>query len=509
MNTKQLDIKKQVAMKNKFRVILIFFLPLMASQESCKKFVDIPPPDGIIAENSVYNGDATATAVLTGLYTYMNFDPIQGIGSMSMFAGLSADEYTLITGANASHLAYYRNGLSQITGTNVSGGELYGPFYNYIFKCNAAIEGLNLSNSLTPLVKRQLIGEAKFMRAFFYFYLANMFGNVPLALTTDPQINTLLARSAKSKVYDQIIADLLDAEEKLSENYLDATLLGISNERTRPTKWAATALLARVYLYKGDYSNAEVKATTIISNNSKFILLSLNSVFLKNSKEAIWQIQPFSANFNTSEAQMLVVPASGPNNFANPIYLSKNLLNSFETGDQRAVFGNWIDTTIYKISSIPLVWDTVAYPFKYKLNTIDPTITTTTGTANMKEYFMVMRLSEQYLIRAEARAKLNNTGGAQSDLNAIRNRAGLPNTTAGDQPSLLIAILNERRHELFSEWGNRWLDLKRTNNIDGVMTIVTPQKSNGTTSWQSFQQLYPIPLTELQLAPNMVQNAGY
>jgi starch-binding outer membrane protein, SusD/RagB family len=85
----------------------------------------------------------------------------------------------------------------------------------------------------------------------------------------------------------------------------------------------------------------------------------------------------------------------------------------------------------------------------------------------------------------------------------------LPDTTASDQASLLTAILNERRHELFGEWGNRWFDLKRTKNIDAVMSVVTTQKSNGTTAWHSYQQLYPIPVSELQLAPNVNQNDGY
>ncbi len=445
----------------------------------------------------------------------MDLSPIQGLGSLSMLAGLSADEYNLAAGVNAaSYLGYYKNALSQIAGgANPSGGELYAPLYNFIFKCNAAIERLNASNSLTPLVKQQLLGEAKFMRAFFYFYLVNLFGDVPLSLTTDPQINTLLTRSPKANVYEQMIADLLDAEEMLSENYLNATLLSTTNERTRPTKWAAAALLARVYLYTGDYSKAEEQASLVINNTSLYGPISsiaLNSAFLKNSREAIWQIQPTSINFNTQEAKMLIVPASGINVNANFIFLDKNLLNSFEPGDQRAVFGNWIDTTIYKVSTTPLVWDTVAYPFKYKLSTLDPTINTSTLTTNMKEYFMVLRLGEQYLIRAEARTKLGNNSGVLTDLNEIRKRAGLPNYSgATDQPSLLTAILKERRHELFSEWGNRWLDLKRTENVDAVMSVVTLQKSKGATAWQSYQQLYPIPVTELDWAPNITQNDGY
>ncbi|WP_315815288.1 RagB/SusD family nutrient uptake outer membrane protein [Paraflavitalea speifideaquila] len=97
--------------------------------------------------------------------------------------------------------------------------------YNFVFKCNAAIEGLTRSTTLTPAVKQQLLGEAKFMQAFMYFYLVNEFGDVPLALTTDPQANTLLARSPQAKVYEQIITDLLEAEQQLSNDYLDVTLV--------------------------------------------------------------------------------------------------------------------------------------------------------------------------------------------------------------------------------------------------------------------------------------------
>jgi len=95
---------------------------------------------------------------------------------------------------------------------------------------------------------------------------------------------------------------------------------------------------------------------------------------------------------------------------------------------------------------------------------------------------------------------------AQADLNAIRTRAGLPNTIASTQPALLTAIQHERQVELFTEWGHRWLDLKRTGNIDAVMTIICSQKGS---SWSSYQQLYPLPLVDIQMDPNLVQNIGY
>lgn len=479
---------------------------------ACRKLAETPIPTDSIAENAVYSNDATAISVLTSIYSTMNSQPIQSggsQGSISTNAGLAADEFSITTPFATGFLKYYyQNDLGQlVSATLITGGEHWAPFYNFIFKANAAITGLSSSqgNSLTASVRDQLLGEAKFVRAFFYFYLVNEFGDVPLALTTDPQINTTLPRSSKDAVYQQIINDLLDAEEKLSSDYLDINLIK-TTERVRPTKWAAKAFLARVYLYTKDYAKAEQKSTEVISNTTQFDLIPiLNSVFLKNSREAIWQIQPVDQNLNTKEGQTMVIPATGPlgGSNGNPVSLSKRLLNSFEANDKRKLKGNWVDTVIYTVSSTGLK-DTLPYMSKYKV-AVATGVTTTGG---MSEYFMVLRLAEQYLIRAEARTKLNNISGAQADLNAIRTRAGLPNTSSGDETSLLAAILHERQVELFGEWGHRWFDLKRTGNIDAVMNIVTPLKANGA-PWRTYQQLFPMPLEVILGSPSVSQNPGY
>lgn len=483
---------------------------------SCRKLVESPLPTEYIAETSVYSTDATAIAVLNSLYTDMNgpFQPFQGVRSIGLLAGLSSDELTLYGGITAPPLySYYTNSLSQVA-VPASGAEHWSSLYNYIFKCNAAIEGLNKSTSLSQKVKQQLLGETKFMRSFFYFYLVNLFGDVPLVLTTDPKVNTLLTRNTKDQVYQQIIGDLKQAEELLSSDYLSGTLLSTTTERVRPTKWAATALLARVYLYAKEYDKAEERATVVINNTSLFGPIStvpLNAVFLKNSKEAIWQLQPTAQYFNTQEAQALIIPPQGPGS-NQPVYLSKQWLSNFEAGDQRKLYGNWIDTTIYTVTQSPLVRDTLAFCYKYKKNEQNLNIVSTPTVPAytlMNEYFMVLRLGEQYLIRAEARAHQGKITEAQQDLNVIRTRAVLPNTTASDQSSLITAILKERQVELFCEWGHRWLDLKRTNKVDEVMTISTPLKSNGATTWQSYQQLYPLPIFDLDWGPNLKQNSGY
>lgn len=511
-------MSKKIILKNIMRfsynrlVPIIISILFVFSQMSCKKLVEIPAPFNSIAENNVFTNDVSAISAVNGIYVRMcnaNSGPFTGNTSISLLTGLSADELTLYSGGvNTSREGYYRNALT-VTGTVVSGPEFWGQLYKFVFYCNGVIEGLSdfKATALTPAIKQQLLGEAKFMRAYYYFYLVNLFGDVPLALTTDAKINTLLARSSKTLVYEQIIRDLIDAKALLSSDYLNETLLSLSNERVRPTKWAAIALLARTYLYKGDYTNADIEASSVISNPN-FALSTLNNVFLKKSlgnNEAIWQVQPTQVGWNTLEALTYVITSAGTG-LLKPVYLSNHLMNSFEPDDQRAKPKNWIDT-------ITVLGTFYRFPYKYKTNIAsDPSINATTGSANMKEFLMMLRLGEQYLIRSEARAHLNNLAGAIADLDMIRQRAGLSliaNTNPGISPAVLLdKILHERQAELFTEFGHRWMDLKRTGKIDEVMSLVTPVKSSGA-SWQSYQQWYPIHLGELANAPNLTQTPGY
>ena len=119
---------------------------------------------------------------------------------------------------------------------------------------------------------------------------------------------------------------------------------------------------------------------------------------------------------------------------------------------------------------------------------------------------MVLRLAEQYLIRAEARAQMMNLSGAIEDVDKLRQRAGLPliqDTEPGiSREGLLAAIAKERKFELMVEWGHRWLDLKRTGTTE---TILRPTKLD----WQQTDELYPIPQSERLLNPALSQNPGY
>lgn len=466
---------------------------MMLSIVSCKKLVDIQAPITSINQANVYANDATAIAVLTGIYIDMNGNTkYTGGGSISLCAGLSADELTLWSGLTTDTRYYfYTNSLS----TSIAGApgtDFWSSIYGAgsIFSCNAAIEGLASATSLTPSIQKRLLGEAKFMRAFFYFYLVNLYGDVPLLLSTNWQVNATMIRTPKAQVYQQIINDLKDAQNLLTDDYVDGNLQPYSGmpERVRPNRGAAIALLARAYLYSGDYPNAEAQATEVINNSSQYSLVTLDSVFFKNNAEAIWQLQPTTSGHNTEDGWTFILPLTGPGS-SWPVYLNRDLLKSFEYGDLRST--HWVNSVI-------VAPDTFYYAYKYKSATLnDPVI----------EYLAVLRLGEQYLIRAEARAQINDLVAAKSDLNTIRARAGLDTVSVNDRASLLTAILHERQVELFTEWGHRWFDLKRTGNIDAIMDSATLRK--GGTGWSSYQQLYPLPVSDIRMDRNLTQNQGY
>lgn len=483
-----------------YKLIILLLFSLFIT--GCKKFVDVPPPSNQLANSNVFKNDATAIAVLTGIYQSLSMSTFStnsaNVATVQFYTGLSSDELVLWDGfTNYEYSAYYSNSLAVTTNTKF-GSEFWTSAYAMIQQCNSAIENLKASGSLTAATKQELIGEATFLRALNYFYLVNLYGDVPLVLTSDYKTNQSASRTEKNLVYQQIITDLKISKNLLSSNYLNGTISGSSTERERPNKWVAMALLARTYLYygnltnnKSNYDDAYLESDSLINNSSLFSLSSLNNTFLKYSlgnKEAIWQLQPVgNVITNTEDAYDFIIPPTGPGT-PQPFYLNDHLLNSFESGDQRKA--NWI-------SSVTVNGTVYYYPFKYKVNALFAPVT---------EYLMMFRLGEQYLIRAEAEAYGSGSGnaGATRDLNLIRNRAGLTNYQSTDQASLINAIEHERQVEMFTEGGHRWLDLKRTKQIDAIMSAVTPQKGG---VWHSYQQLYPI--ADIFTDPNIKQNPGY
>ncbi len=458
---------------------------LIAGTISCKKELQVGLPVTQLYTSSVFSNDNTATAAQLSVYAQMSSFPWNIHRSMA----LSSDELTNYA-TDVTSVDLYKNSLN--APLDAGSIPIWIPAYNYIYQLNSMLENLQSSTAISMKVKQQLNSEALFMRAYFYFYLVNLYGDVPLVMSTDYKINSILPRTSQTQIYQQIIADLKQAQVSLNSNYVDATDTSVTSDHIRPTSWAATALLARVYLYAGKFDSAEMQSTAII-NNTKFKLpTDLTKVFVKNSDEAIWQLTPPSAVFYTTDGANLILNAA-PNtsSTSNSTTINPQLVNAFEAGDQRK--STWINS----YTSGTNTW---FFPYKYRDNN---------KATSLKEYTMMLRLAEQYLIRGEARIQQGNSNGAIQDLNVIRSRAGLSNYGGTlDKPAILAAIAHERQVELFTE-GDRWIDLKRTKSIDATMGGPNGACINKGGSWNTNQQLYPILATDLQNNTNLVQNIGY
>jgi hypothetical protein len=474
----------------KMRFSSTYLLLAAALLSSCEKYLEgTQLPANTIAAADVYTSDNMVSTVVTGVYLTMNNNggfAGSANANIGYTMGLYTDELKALVSGNFADV-FYKNAIQ----SGQSGH--WSDIYKKLFTINTAIEGISTSKGKLAY-KDQWLGECYFLRAYFYFYLVNVYGPVPLALTNDYAVNNRLPRAPEADVYKQIIADLKTAQSLLSNEYRNG--YGAStNNRLRPNKAAATALLARAYLYAKEWANAEAQAAELI-NNTNYGMIPPGEVFSANSRETIWALAPNSPKpaydyaFYNNGMPATISPPQGPNSFLVFAALSNHLINAFEPGDAR--FSEWIRTsTVAASANNP---ETVyRFPGKFK------------SPANNAEYQIMLRLAEQYLIRAEARA-MQNKSNAADDLNTVRRRAGLGELTPGSQPGLLSAIMKERQTELFAEGGHRFFDLKRTGAIDAVMAAVAPTKP---TTWKSYMAYWPIPPGDLLQNPNLTPNPGY
>jgi hypothetical protein len=474
------------------RLYLILAVILLAG---CKKFLTIPLPVNQIAGEGAFLSDNSAGAVATGnLTTTYTKAVFSGGESVPYRASIYMDELKNLFTTNQQTQAFYVNDLQSFNIVQ------WGKIYSIVFAINTTIEGINASPAVLEN-RNQWLGESYFLRAWMYFHLVNLFGDVPLAITSDFKVNNELARAPQADVYKQIIADLLKAQSLLSDDYRDG--YGFSSvTRTRPNKGAATALLARAYLYTKDYTNAAAQATAVINQSDVYQLEGLDSTFLIGSRESLWEI-PYvivsSPTVATTYEFVLFnnritpnIPAGvTPFKYGLSVIMSNDLKNAFETGDNR--FAKWV---LPVVSAATDTSAAVTYylPYKYKAPL--------SGTENSVQ----MRFSELYLIRAEARAQLGDIGNAQSDIDVVRGRAGLGGTAAATKEALVDAVLQERRVELFTEGSHRFFDLKRTAKIDEVMTVSAAAKGG---VWKTEKQLWPINTADILTDPKLKQNPGY
>lgn len=462
----------KIVIQNKLSFWICFLFIGFASQ-SCEEFVAVDLPSNQLTGPIVFEDEATADAALIHIYTKLRSEQlVTGTSNgLSCLLGNYADELDYYGIGGLPAFEFYQNNLLPSNSTVTL---TWNATYNLIYATNSIIEGVSNSTGISLNSKERLLGEAYFIRAYLHFYLVNLYGEIPYVITTDYKVNSNIEKLAVMDVYAALTTDLQQAVTLLPESYFVP-------ERIRPNRSVAYALLSRIKLYSENWSQAVLYADEVLNNTSLYTIeTDLNSVFLKNCAGTLWQLLPQFSGSNTLEAQTFIFSSGPPPSFA----LTSSLLASFETGDLRRA--NWIGTVTDGANS----W---YYANKYKEQG---------NTGSSVEYSILFRIEELYLIRAEAKAQLGDLVGAQDDLNVIRNRAGLPNTTAVSQATLLNAILEERNREFFTELGHRWFDLKRTGFASSVLSVKP--------GWDAKDLLWPLPASELLLNSNLLpQNPGY
>ncbi|SDL75127.1 SusD family protein [Pedobacter sp. ok626] len=448
-------------MKTRYFILTILGFLSLVLVTSCDKLVDTGSPERTLDPKAVYSDSVSVDAALVGLYSMMYNATAIGApygGGIGYLNALYADELVSTTSNS------FESNSLLTSDANVS--TLWSVSYAAIFRTNTVIEGLSESSNLSTAFKMKAMGEAKFLRAFSHFHLLNMFGHIPIIDTTDPTISALKKQSAPDEVYQFILNDLKEAVAGMSFNYP-------GGERIRVNKYAAIAMLAKVYLYLGDWQNAELQSAILLADKKTFQMVEPAKAFLTASTEAIWQFDSRAKGY----ASIATTFVTGAN--ARPRYTIRDILyNAFETKDLRR--SNWISMS----AGYP-------YPGKYK------------STKNNLEYDAVLRLGEMYLIHAEACVQQGKVQVAQDDLNVVRDRANATRLTTLDKDLLIAAVAKERQLELFTEWGNRFYDLKRRGKIDLVLSAVKPGV------WKTDAALFPIPVVEMSKNGNLIQNKGY
>jgi hypothetical protein len=444
--------------------IIFFLFALAFSIMSCNKILDVKPTDSVSAEDAITNKAGVEHALLG------SYNALQATGLYYLNAIVVGD----VAADNLTH-----------TGTMMEYGHIENkpiPAENSIVEgmWSGAYNGLNCVNNilvklpgvsgLTPAEADNYEGEALFIRALLHYYLATYFGGVPIQTQPTLDLSHIdIARNTLAEVYTQVITDLTTAKAKLSTTKI----------KGRANSYAASALLAKVYLSKyqilGDQPSASLaiaEASRVINEGGYLLAADYADLFnpANDMSESVFEVVFDEQNYTRLAQYFFSRDLSGRYEFAP----ESELMLSYEAADTMRY-----DATIaYTDKNQP-------YGFKY--------IDVSGGT----DHVYVFRLAEMYLIRAEA---MIYSGAGDDiileDINRIRLRAGLSNTTATSTDELKIALENECRHEFAFE-GHRWSDLVRTKRAVDVLGI------------DEKYTLFPIPLSEMQTNKLMKQNPGY
>lgn len=371
--------------------------------------------------------------------------------------------------------------------------------YEGIVRANRLLEnidGIDMDDNL----KKRIVGEAKFLRALFYFHLTNLFGDVPLVLNVQTISESLVSRTPKATVVGEIKKDLIFAIDALPTSYS-------SSDIGRATKGAAIALKCRVHLYNKEYGDAIVAAEQLAKFGYDLVPAEdFSNIFLpaleNNNVESIFEVQFLGRTGESNVGSAFneyseALPSFGSSVFG-PITELVGIYDADDIRFEATVIrpGDFFGGVEYTASN-----SSTGYSYK-KYVTDEPTVTDD-GDAN----FIVLRYAEVLLNLAEAENEENGPDGAYEPINKIRNRAGLDDLPTGlNQDQMRNAIKLERRKELAFE-GHHYFDLLRygADDLKAAMEDVTSIPGHERV-FESRFILWPVPQAEITINPNLLPN---
>jgi|WetSurMetagenome_2_1015567.scaffolds.fasta_scaffold69100_2 starch-binding outer membrane protein, SusD/RagB family len=453
------------------KLYTLLFLCLLFTS-SCEDLIDVNYPTDQIGTTQVFEDVQTANSALAGLYAVLRDQSIITDGNYNGAGSLLAsytDDLDCYFNDQNGVMDIYQN---QQQETNTDIANIWETAYTQVYYANSIIYGADKSTALSSTDKNRIRGEALLIRSLIYFYLQQLFGDIPYTTSLDYEYNRKISKTGSALVLELLEADLTEATGLLQDEYRNS-------ERIYPNRKTAQLLLARIYLLREEWSQAEKMADTILLSPLYQFQTDINEVFHKSGNHILWQLEPENSGDATWEESFYYFSGAAPHSYA----LTGDLVNSFATNDLRKQV--WITEVTYNGES----W---YRPYKYK----------NLSGSNYNEYSIVFRLEEVYFIMAEALAMQNRFDEALPYLNATRERAGLTAITSLSGDDFYTELQAEKRREFFCESGHRFLDLKRWGKLDELSALKT--------NWEDFMQVWPLPQSEMLLNSNLSpQNDGY
>ena len=460
----------------------------------CQKFLD-QPALGYYSDTDLFSNEATAKTAVNAAYIPLTFTDAAA-NPLWVLGDVASDD--AVIGGNAGEQADYTSiDLFNVLPGNAAVQSLWSRYYDGINRCNVVTDGLNAGNtSVAEAAKTQILAQAKFLRAYYYFVLTNFYGNIPLRLKVSKLEDAAMAASPQAQVYAQIEKDLTEAAAGLPSKWESNT------DQGRATKGAALALLAKASLFQNKFTQAiqfseqvEALGYTLTDNFSDNF-----SASAKNNNEAIFSVwhtrgaQPLQGN----SLNYWFAPRSL--NGAGTFYPTQSLVDNFEANDPR------LDLTLaragkpYFDSTFNPSWSTTGYLSKKHVQPISEVPTTTKNDGNLN--YESIRFADVLLIKAEALNESGQSAAALTPLNRVRERArknftGTPPTdllaaiTVTNQAQLRDLIRRERRSELALEF-QRFFDVIRYGQAYAESAIKPGAPNFNYTS----NRFFPIPQTE-------------